>query len=91
MPPDHTTLSRRAATNADGRMPWQISTGYAKRSLVETVIGRYKSINGLRQLARLFAAQQMEIAMGYSALNSMLACARPKSVRCNIPAAYQHN
>jgi hypothetical protein len=37
-------------------MKWQVSTGYGKRSLVETAIGRYKSIIGLRLRARLTAA-----------------------------------
>ncbi len=56
--------------------PWlQVSTG--KRSLVETAIGPYKSIIG---------RQQTEVAIGCAALNRMLACARPKSIRRNGPA-----
>ena len=62
-------------------MKWQIATGYGKRSLVETAIGRYKSIVGRRLRARLLAAQQTEVALGCDILNRMLACARPKSVR----------
>ncbi|MCA0340803.1 MAG: IS5 family transposase [Proteobacteria bacterium] len=76
-----------AAINADGRMKWQAETGYGKRSLVETAIGRYKSIIGRRLQARSFAAQQTEVALGCSILNRMLACARPKSVRCNTVLA----
>jgi len=71
-----------AAIDADGRMRWQVATGYGKRSLVETAIGRYKSIIGRRLRARSFNAQQMEVAIGCDILNRMLACARPKSVRC---------
>lgn len=71
-----------AAINADGRMKWQAATGYGKRSMVETAIGRYKSIIGRRLRARSFAAQKMEVALGCAVLNRMLACARPKSVRC---------
>ena len=71
-----------ATINADGRMKWQAATGYGKRSLVETAIGRYKSIIGRRLRARSFAAQQTEVALGCDALNRVLACARPKSVRC---------
>ncbi|WP_160004002.1 IS5 family transposase [Rhizobium sp. 18055] len=67
--------------NTDGRMKWQAATGYGKRSLVETAIGRYKSIIGHRLRARSFAAQQTELAMGIAILNRMLACSRPKSVR----------
>ena len=71
-----------AAINADGRMKWQAATGYGKRSLVETAIGRYKSIIGRRLRARSFPTQQTEAAIGCAILNRMLACARPKSVRC---------
>lgn len=75
-----------AAINADGRMKWQIATGYGKRSLVETAIGRYKSIIGRRLRARSLAAQRTEVAIGCAVLNRMLDCARPKSVRCNKAA-----
>jgi hypothetical protein len=68
--------------NTDGLMMWQATTGYGKRSLVETAIGRYKSIIGRRLRARSFGAQQTEVAIGCIVLNRMLACARPKSVRC---------
>lgn len=71
-----------AAIDADGRSKWQVATGYGKRSLVETAIGRYKSIIGRRLRARSFAPQQTEVAIGCAVLNRMLACARPKSVRC---------
>ncbi len=74
-----------AAISRDGRMKWQVSTGYGKRSLVETAIGRYKSIIGRRLRARSFHAQQTEVAIGCAALNRMLACARPKSIRRNGP------
>lgn len=72
-----------AAISRDGRMKWQVSTGYGKRALVETAIGRYKAIVGRRLRARSFHAQQTEVAIGCSVLNQMLACARPKSVRRN--------
>jgi hypothetical protein len=70
------------AIRARGRMKWQATTGYGKRSLVETAIGRYKSIIGHRLRARSCGAQQTEVAIGCAALNRMLACARPNSVRC---------
>ncbi|MDR6903765.1 IS5 family transposase, partial [Rhizobium miluonense] len=71
-----------AAININGRMKWQAATGYGKRALAETAIGRYKSIIGHRLRARTFGAQQTEAAIGCAVLNRMLACARPKSVRC---------
>jgi Transposase DDE domain len=69
------------AINTDGRLKWQAATGYGKRSLVETAIGRYKSIIGRRLRARSFGAQQTEVAIGCAVLNRMLACGSPKSVR----------
>jgi hypothetical protein len=62
-------------------MKWQASNYYGKRSLVETAIGRYKSIIGRRLRARSFPGQQTEVAIGCAVLNRMLACTRPKSVR----------
>lgn len=76
-----------AAIDSDGRMKWQIVTGYGKRSLVETAIGRYKSIIGHGLQARSFVAQQTEVAIACAVLNRMLACARPKSVRCKTVTA----
>ena len=68
-------------------MKWQVSTGYGKRSQVETAIGRYKSIIGRRLRGRSFHAQETEVAIGCAALNCMLACAHPKSICRNGPTA----
>ncbi|MHA6646386.1 IS5 family transposase [Mesorhizobium sp. A623] len=88
---DTEPLSQRdrhiAAINKDGRMKWQAATSYGKRSLVETAIGRYKSIIGSRLRARSFRTQQTEVAIGCAVLNRMLACARPKSVRYKAATA----
>ncbi|UXN57847.1 IS5 family transposase [Phyllobacterium zundukense] len=70
-----------AAISRAGRMKWQVSNGYGKRSLIETAIGRYKSIIGRRLRARSLSGQQTEVAIGCAVLNRMLDCARPKSVR----------
>jgi len=43
------------------------------------------SRDGRRLRARSFHAQQTEVAIGCAALNRMLACARPKSIRRNGP------
>ena len=75
-----------AAITTDGRMKWQAVTGYGKRSLVETAIGRYKAIIGRRLRARSFDAQQTEVAIGCAVLNRMLACARPKPARSKVAA-----
>ena len=71
-----------ASAQIDGRLKWQASTGYGKRALVETAMGRYKGIVGPRMRARSFLAQQTEAAIGVAILNRMLACGRPNSVRC---------
>ena len=80
-PPGQRDGHIRAVTN-DGRLKWQASTGYGKRALIETAIGRYKGIIGRRLRARSFPAQQTEVAIGCAVLNRMTACARPESVRC---------
>ena len=64
-----------------GRLAWQAATGYGQRCLVETTMGRYKSLIGPRLRARGFAAQRTEAAIGAAVLNRMLAAGRPDSVR----------
>jgi transposase len=68
--------------NTQGRLAWQTATGYGQRALVETTMGRYKSLVGPRLRARGFDAQQTEAAIGVAVLNRMLAAGRPNSVRC---------
>ena len=75
-----------ASMQIDGRLKWQASAGYGKRALVETTMGRYKGVIGQRLRARSFLAQQTEAAIGVAILNRMLACGRPKSVRCQASA-----
>jgi hypothetical protein len=62
-------------------MAWQKATGYGRRSLVETAIGRYKSLIGSRLRARTFPAQQSEAVLTVEALNQMIRVAKPISVR----------
>jgi hypothetical protein len=64
-----------------GRLAWQVSNDYGRRSLVETTMGRYKLLIGPRLRARGFAAQQTEAAIGVAVLNRMLATGHPDSVR----------
>ncbi len=64
-----------------GRMAWQRDTGYGRRSLVETVIGRYKHSIGPTLRARSTDGQQGEVAIAVSALNRMIRTAKPVSVR----------
>jgi hypothetical protein len=64
-----------------GRMAWQKATGYGRRSLVETTIGRYKASIGSRLRARTLSGQQGEVAIAVEALNCMMRTAKPISVR----------
>ncbi len=64
-----------------GRMAWQKATGYGRRSLAETAVGRYKAIIGPKLRARLLPAQQGEVAMAAEVLNRMIRAAKPMSVR----------
>jgi hypothetical protein len=66
-----------ASIQIDGRD----GTGYGKRALVETAMGRYKGIIGPRLRAQSSLAQQTETAIGVAILNRILACGRPKSIR----------
>jgi transposase len=64
-----------------GRLEWQEATGYGQRALVETTMGRYKSIIGARLCARHWRGQQAEVAIAVEVLNRMLGAGRLKSVR----------
>jgi hypothetical protein len=55
-----------------GRLAWQAATGYGRRALVETTMGRYKALIEPRLRARGFAARQTEAAIGVAVLNRML-------------------
>jgi hypothetical protein len=73
-----------------GRMGWQEVTGYGRRALVETAMGRYKGIIGARLRARGEAAQRTEAIVGVAVLNRMLDAGRPNSVRRPAAAAQTH-
>ena len=62
-------------------MAWQKTTGYGRRSLAETGIGRYKAAIGLRLRARTLPGQQGEAAIAVEVLNRMIRTAKPISVR----------
>src|ERR671933_1164228 len=64
-----------------GRMAWQKTTGYGRRSLAETAVGRYKAIIGPKLRARSLPAQQGEAAIAVAVLNRMIRVAKPISVR----------
>jgi transposase len=85
-PPDlGTDASRRDVhvhtAAALGRLGWQEATGYGRRALVETTMGRYKALIGSRLRARHAAGRRTEAAVGAVVLNRLLAAGRPNCVR----------
>ncbi len=64
-----------------GRMRWQHATGYGRRSLVETAIGRIKPLIGPKLRARTLHGRQGEAALAVAVLNRMVRTAKPVSVR----------
>ena len=64
-----------------GRMAWQRASGYGRRSLAETAVGRHKAIIGPKLRARGLPAQQGEAAIAVEVLNRMIRVAKPVSVR----------
>src|SRR5208283_2660540 len=64
-----------------GRMSWQRSSGYNRRSLVETAMFRYKTVIGRRLHARTLSNQRTEAKIGCAVLNRMTNLGMPISVR----------
>jgi hypothetical protein len=64
-----------------GRLCWQKETGYSRRSLVETTMGRHKGIIGPRLRAQSLDGQDAEAAIGIAILNRMLHAGRPDAIR----------
>jgi hypothetical protein len=62
-------------------MAWQKTTGYGRRSLVETAIGRYKHIIGSALRARSTDGQAGEVAIAVHIHNRMIRIAKPISIR----------
>ena len=62
-------------------MGWQKVTGYGRRSLVETAMGRYKSLIGPALRARSMPIRRGEVVVAAAALNKMIQVAKPFSVR----------
>lgn len=62
-----------------GWSKWKRVHGYHRRSLVETVLFRFKRLIGRVLRARRFAGQQTEARLGCQILNRMLALGMPES------------
>jgi Transposase DDE domain len=64
-----------------GRMSWQRSSGYNRRSLAETAMFRYKTVFGRRLHARTLPNQRTEAKVGCNVLNRMTGLGMPVSAR----------
>ena len=64
-----------------GHIGWQKATGYGRRNLAETTIGRYKHLIGPKLRARNSLGQQGEVAIAVAAINKMIRTAKPVSIR----------
>lgn len=70
-----------AEIQTKGRMAWQKSTGYNKRSRAETQMGRWKAVIGPKLKARHFDNQKTEAKIGVRVLNRRTELGRPKFER----------
>lgn len=59
------------AIDATGRRRWAHESGYTRRSLVETVISRYKAIIGGSMRSRTMASQKTQAALACAILNTL--------------------
>lgn len=90
IPPRSTAVASEAGTTSrdqhlqaiatHGRLSWQRSSGYSRRSLVETAMYRYKTIIGRRLHARTLPTQRTEAKIGCNILNRMSSLGMPISV-----------
>ena len=62
-------------------MAWQQATGYGRRGLAETAVGRCKAVIGPRPRARGLPAQRGEAAIAVGVLDRMIRAAKPVSIR----------
>ena len=75
---------RNAAIGAiatSSRREWKKASGYHRRSLVENLMYRLKTLTGHYLWARNVGSQATEVAIRAGVLNRMTALARPQSVR----------
>ena len=67
------------AIRRQGRRKWKRTSGYHRRSVVETHIGRYKQLIGRQLRARNQKNQETEARLGCAVLNRMMRIAKPVS------------
>jgi len=67
-----------------GRSAWKQASGYHRRSLVETAMGRLKRLFGSHLSARLEAAQAVETWLRCAALNRMTRLGMPQTTALEV-------
>jgi hypothetical protein len=81
----HATTTQRdrhlAAKAEHGRIAWQRSSGYSRRSLVETAMYRCKTIIGRRLHARILPNQRTEAKIACNVVNRMTCLGMPVTIR----------
>jgi hypothetical protein len=70
-----------AAIAKGGRSKWKKCSGYHRRSLVENLMYRLKTLTGNRLWTRRIGSQATKVAIRVDVLNRMTPLARPQSVR----------
>ncbi len=74
-------IRRMQELGNEGRSLWKQEVGYHRRSLVETLMFRYKTVLGDRLTARKEQTQATEVAIKLDVLNRMIELGRPKSYK----------
>ena len=69
-----------------GRKRWKRESGYHRRSVIESMMSRYKRILGPQLLARSWPGQQTEARIGCAVLNRMIQLGKPQTVRVEVSA-----
>jgi hypothetical protein len=64
-----------------GRREWFANSGYARRSLVENAVFRYKAILGQSLRSRSLGSQRAEVRLASKILNTMTGLGMPDSVK----------
>ena len=74
-------IRRIAELDDEGRAKWKQEIGYHRRSRVETLMYRYKTILGDRLASRKEWTQATEVAVKLDVLNRMIELGMPKSYK----------
>jgi hypothetical protein len=64
-----------------GQREWYASSGYRRRSLVESDVFRFKTILPRRMRSRSLESQRVEVRLACEILNMMTSLGRPDSFR----------